>query len=173
MMFVRQKIPHKPWRGQAGDCHRAALASLFHLSIDDVPHFAEGAPPPHVFHQRVSDWLATMNLASVTWPLSGELTTVLNVIEACAPGVFWMLSGRARGGFNHTVIGRNNRVVHDPSRDSCGLAQPASDGFWWVTFLVVKEPDRPCYGPHAVGVQIHRISLWRALWEYFRPGLAL
>lgn len=163
MIAVKQKHRHVPWRGGYSDCHRAAIASLFHLSIDNVPHFADGNPSVREFNDRVDTWLAARNLTSVTVPFTGELNTVLAAFDACAPHAFCLLTGASKRGINHTVICRNGRIVHDPSPDRCGVVAPSSDGYFWFTIIVLKEPD--LYNPPEWLPDPPPQGFWARLWD--------
>ncbi len=41
MIPLMQRNHHDPANGIYGDCHRAAIASLLELPMDDVPHFCD------------------------------------------------------------------------------------------------------------------------------------
>ncbi|MEI6282792.1 MAG: hypothetical protein WCP82_08775 [Alphaproteobacteria bacterium] len=142
MIPVRQRIRHQPGRGIWGDCHRACLASMFHLPIEAVPHFGHDGPDVDRFNMRVRQWLANRNLAAANMPLSGTLPQVLHVLALCSPDSFWLLGGSDRNGHNHTVLGRGGKILHDPSPDRAGLAGPCTDGVFWVTYIVPMYPER-------------------------------
>lgn len=167
MIFHKQRHRHQPHRGVHGDCHRAALASIFELPLDAVPHFAEGSPPVAEFNRRIEDWLNERNLTSWTAPMQGELQRVLDALGNGSPSAYWLLSGRSKSGVDHTVIGRRGRIVHDPSPDNVGVIAPGAGGCFWVTFLLVREPQL-CRSTETVHVQIvRRKSLWERLSSFW------
>src|SRR6185312_8139263 len=105
MIPVRQQVQHDPARGHHGDCHRAALASLFELPISEVPHFADQGPSVGTFSARVAAFLAERNLCSVTLPLTGTLLDVLMGISNSCPHGYWLLTGTNKAsGQDHVVV---------------------------------------------------------------------
>lgn len=157
MKFHKQRFRHEPHRGIYGDCHRAALASLFELSLDDVPHFSDGGPTAAEFNDRVSAWLRVRNLTSVNIGVRGSLTEVLGGIDVVSPDAFWMLSGLDISGAQHTVICRRGRIIHDPARDMSTPLRPNANGEYTVTFLVIREPER-CVSADALPAA-HRLTV--------------
>lgn len=141
MKPVKQSTRHDPNAGAWGDCHRAALASIFELELEAVPHFAENYSGVEEFNRRVDAWLAKRNLTAVLIPYSGSLPQVLATMAVQAPGTVYLLGGSARG-VNHVVVGVGARVVHDPARYGMGLTGPADDGYFWVTLLVPRAPEK-------------------------------
>lgn len=154
MIPVKQRNRHDPDNSIYGDCHRAALASLLELPIDDVPHFCDEAqfPPdqyPLSSTQRL--WLLTRGLVSVDIAYPGEtsLDDVLETINNLNPGVLFILGGTSVNGTGHSVVAGNGRVVHDPgigapSNEHGSIIGPMSDGNWWLTFIgaaVAYEKD--------------------------------
>lgn len=142
MRAVRQQFRHQPDRGIHGDCHRAALASLFEMDLWEVPHFADGSPAVGRFHARVSTWLRERNLSSVTFPLQGRLSQVLDGVSNSCPDAYWLLAGTSRQGGDHLVICFGNEIVHDPGYGVRGLAGPCADGYYWATFLTPIDPSQ-------------------------------
>lgn len=137
----KQAFRHDPKRRIYGDCHRAALASIFELELDDVPHFADGWPTGAEFTRRVEAWLSHRNLGSANVPYNGDLREVLSSVKAGCPATHYLLGGMSRTGVGHTVICKDDMIVHDPSRDNVGIVGPMEDGFYWVTFFVPKRPE--------------------------------
>jgi hypothetical protein len=138
----QQLVRHDPARGHYGDCHRAALASLFEIPVAEVPHFAAGGPSEDTFDLRVAYWLAQRNLSSVTLPLSGSLLEVLSGMGNACPRGYWLLAGADRGGRDHMVVCHGREIVHDPGFGLRGLRGPCSDGYWWATFLTPLDPKQ-------------------------------
>lgn len=68
MIPLRQRNKHDPENGVYGDCHRAALASLLELPLDEVPHFCDesiykdNAEP---LSARERAWLLSRGLVSI------------------------------------------------------------------------------------------------------------
>lgn len=139
MIPVKQRNRHDPENGIYGDCHRAALASLLELPIDDVPHFCEG-PDDGGTTKRERKWLAQRGLTSINIVYPGEtsLDDVLTTVEAVNLGVMFILGGTSTAGCGHSVVAGCGRILHDPSLTNTGdhsIVGPMEDGYWWLTFI--------------------------------------
>lgn len=152
MIPVKQAITHEPAAGRWGDCHRAAIASVLKLPLKAVPHFADGGPSVEEFNARVRDFLNLHGLTPINAVYAGaELAAgpdlILEVVSALNPGTPFLLGGRSRHGGDHTVVCLDGVITHDPSHDEAGVVGPSSDGWYWVTFIGVLNPDaRPRCG---------------------------
>lgn len=165
----RQRHVHQPERGVYSDCHRAALATVFDVPIDEVPHFGIDAPSAAEFNARVEAWLALRNVTAVNLPISGSRAEVMRSMLVAAPSAYWLLGGCNRAGILHTVVCYGGLVVHDPSRDLPGIARPCRDGHFWATFLVPREPAlcRPLLAraPRFAVIRRWFATLWNDLFE--------
>lgn len=137
MTPIKQRNRHDPENGVYGDCHRAALASLLDLPIDDVPHFMEGLGPKdgEIFNRLQEQFLRSHGLTPVIFAISGTLETVLEQCEVWNPGQLYLLGGESRSGFGHTVIAGSGKIVHDPHPKEVGIVGPMDDGYYWITYL--------------------------------------
>lgn len=163
MIAAKQRFRHRPDRGVQGDCHRTVLACLMELDVDSVPHFSQDNPSIETHTARIDDWLGARNLAQANMPMMGTLADVLASLAAGSPGVYIMLTGRTKGGLHHSVIVRNGQIIHDPSLDRRDyIAAPCRDGFWWATFLVVRDPAQ--YVSLCPVVKRNRFA---EAWEFF------
>lgn len=135
MIPLKQRNRHRPAEGIWGDCHRAAIASVLELPLDDVPNFGEGGPNGEEFARRERDWLKGVGLVPIQVPFDAALDQVFRCVRAINPDVYFLLGGRSRTGVNHTVVGFNDAIVHDPSLDDAGIVGPCEDGYFWVTFF--------------------------------------
>ena len=142
MKFHKQRFRHNPARGIHSDCHRAALASVFDLELDDVPNFADGNPSAADFNTRVETWLGSRNVTAVNIPFAGSLTEALYAMDHASSCAFWIVGGRDSAGYRHTVVARRGGVIHDPSPDRYGALRPCADGFFWGTLLVLRDPEK-------------------------------
>lgn len=142
MTPIMQQFFHDPPRSY-GDCHRAALASLLDLSIDDVPHFMDGLGPSdgEVFHRREDDFLHSLGLDAIQIPvIAPDLETVIAAVASWNPTHdLFLLGGESSSGCGHTVVAGHNGVVHDPSPRNVGIVGPMSDGAYWITYIVGKR----------------------------------
>lgn len=138
MIPVKQRNTHDPANGVWGDCHRAAVATMLCLPIDQVPHFSDGWPPADVFKARERAFLASHGLVPIDAVYAGAEANpdlILHVVGAMNPDVPYLLGGQSRNGHDHTVVCLNDRIVHDPGIDDPGIVAPCKDGWYWVTFF--------------------------------------
>lgn len=136
MKALKQRNRHRPNDGIFGDCHRAAVASILELPLDGVPHFGEGGPDGDEFSRREREFLALRGLVPIYIPYPGEsLEQVFRCIKSLNPDIYYLLGGVSKTGVNHTVVARNDEIVHDPSLNDSGIIGPCVDGFYWVTFF--------------------------------------
>lgn len=135
MTPLKQRNHHRPDEGVYGDCHRAAIASILELPIDDVPHFCDPTqyPTDWVKHERA--WLLARGLVQITAIYAGELQDVLYSVSQLNPDTYCILGGTSRTGCGHSVVAFNGEIVHDPSLTDAGIVGPMDDGYYWVTFF--------------------------------------
>lgn len=131
----KQKFKHSPDNGIWGDCHRTAIACILNLDRDDVPNFGDGGPSGDEFTKRVNSWLLENGYVPVHTIYSCELGALLFTIAATNPDIYYLLGGRSRTGVDHTVVGLNDKIIHDPSLNDSGIVGPCDDGYYWVTYL--------------------------------------
>ncbi|WCD44210.1 hypothetical protein Lumi_071 [Xylophilus phage Lumi] len=136
MKYHTQAFRHNPEAGVYGDCHRTALACILDLERDDVPHFYEGGCDSSEFNRRCKEWLASQGLAEFKMVFNGELEGVLRTMKNVNPGVIYLLGCNSKNGCGHTVICKDDAILHDTSQDQSGVAGPMDDGYWWVDTLV-------------------------------------
>lgn len=163
MIAVKQRFVHRPHKGVYADCHRAVLASLLEMNIDTVPHFCQDNPSIEEHNRRIDEWLGARNLAQAGFPLSGTLSDTLLSMAVAAPRAYWMLTGRTKGGFHHSVVCLGGQIVHDPSPDKrVRIVAPCADGNFWATLLVVKDPAQ-----YVSLSPVVRRNRFREAWEFF------
>lgn len=140
MIPVKQEFIHDPENGQYGDCHRATIASLLELPIDQVPHFgAASKMEPTKFWELTQAFLMKHGVAMFEVParsgggffgLSDE-HKVHHIISGPSP---------RGGGVTHSVIGLDGRIVFDPHPDNTGLVGESDQ--WTYSFLVQSRPAK-------------------------------
>lgn len=136
MKPVWQRNRHDPANGVWGDCHRAAIASILELELDEVPHFYdEGRTAPEA-EQLEREFLASRGLVPITFTSQSDLDAMLRWIAHYNPGTCHLLGGQSRNGVMHTVICCDGQIVHDPSLDQSGIVgpQPGTE-YYWLTFF--------------------------------------
>jgi hypothetical protein len=134
---LKQRNRHNPERGVYGDCHRACVASILELSLDEVPHFCDGDPGPEAWTAAERSWLREKGLAPVSVAFAATLAEVFAYMLRVNPGVFYILGGTSKNGTGHSVIALEDRIVHDPSLDDSSIVGPMEDGYVWVTVYSV------------------------------------
>lgn len=148
MIPLKQRFRHDPDNGVTGDCHRAAIASVLELSLDEVPHIMDGMPSAEVAQERNDAFVATLGLVMIDFPFPGGddpvegLRIVLHNMAVCNRDVYYLLGGTSKNGCGHTVVCLNNDIVHDPVIDGSGIVGPMEDGFYWVTFFGTRRVKR-------------------------------
>lgn len=119
------------------DCMRACVATLFAVSLDDVPDLHEG------------DWIKTLR----EWSSERGFTFLSSTIgndtfhEQCSRGTF-IVAGKSPRGVTHAVIYRDGKLWHDPHPEGGGIEKvEAVDLF--VPFDSPKKLRQPAPAPEA------------------------
>lgn len=140
MRALKQRFKHNPEGGVWGDCHRASIATVLGLDLDDVPHFADGGCSGEEFARREREFLASRGIASISLPVSlaesssyGDLLAM--VAQQNGDDFVYLLGGTSRTGVNHTVVCRGSQIFNDPSLTDAGIIGPCADGYFWLTFF--------------------------------------
>lgn len=133
MKPLKQRFRHDPDNGIWGDCHRAAIASIFELPLDEVPHFLDKGVDSTIGAAAQDAWLATRKMGSFSVAFDIELIDLLEMMAINATDVFWILGGTSRNQVNHSVVACGGLILHDPSLDNSGIVAPCNDGHYWVT----------------------------------------
>lgn len=140
MTPVKQSLRHDPENGIWGDCHRAAMASLFDLPLKSVPHFWENGGNAEEGNLRVDEWLSARGFSSVGIPFTATFEEVMAMMDKQATNIHYLFVGTSKTGVNHTVIAKGGAIVFDPSLNESGIIGPCDDGFYWCEFIVPKNP---------------------------------
>ena len=118
-----------------GNCLQATIASVFELSLNDVPNFAEyfnfDDPDDRKWDDKFQEWLASKGCYS----LDLDATQGLDVIWK--PRGYHLIGGPSpRGDYDHAIVGHNGEAVHDPFPDgNCELIKHDS----WTIFVSIME----------------------------------
>lgn len=115
MRPVMQTILHGDPDGRAGNCLQAAVASLFDLPLDAVPHFYEDCTPENHQHGwlRFEKWLETFGL----YPRE----VLVDPRAPWAPSYLHIASGMSPRGVCHAVLHTGFQLTHDPHPDGGGV----------------------------------------------------
>lgn len=144
MTPVKQRFLHRPDEGQFGDCHRAAVASVLDLPLDEVPHFYEGGRAAAEAERVEREFLRSRGLVPVVVAFEADIGRVLKAMGAWNAGTHYLLGGMSKNGVGHTVVCLGGEIVHDPAIDGSGIVGPMEDGLFWITFFgaaVVAQPE--------------------------------
>ncbi len=139
MLKQKQKFKHDPDNDVWGDCFRTCIASLLDLDANIVPHFAHGCNTTEEWekcYQQTDEWLKERGLYFVQIPLTGDLETILEMMNNSNPTLNFLICGESKNGTNHNVVCRGGEIVCDPSLDDSGIVGPTDEGVIWVEFLV-------------------------------------
>lgn len=93
-----------------GNCMQAAVASLLHLPLDEVPHFAKSGDAETCW-TLFEDWLSSLGFE--VWLMPG------NALPACP----FLASGKTSRGTSHMVVMQGSTLIHDPHPTRAGLAE--------------------------------------------------
>ena len=129
MIPVTQTKLHIPDK-QNGNCMAAAFASILEMRIEDVPCF-EDMPAHGEGTSKKASWWNTLN----TWLLS--LGFLLIEPPKTFPGYF-IANGLSPRGFEHSVIYKGTKLVHDPHPSNDGISEITSA---WA--LLPLDPHAP------------------------------
>lgn len=132
MIPVDQKTKHDPKNNKFGDCLSATLASLLHLSIDDVPVFKGNNEDGSQFIEA-NAWLKKYGLALICIGANADHLKSIGVSGLWCGTVG--TSPRFKDSL-HATVGLDGIVAHDPHPDKTGLP----DGVTALDVLVVLEP---------------------------------
>jgi hypothetical protein len=137
MTPVKQLLRHKPHEGIYGDCHRAALASILEMPIEDIPHFGDlSLYSEEEWARAERDWLLGIGYIPISlFYETDDLAGVLFSTGYLNPDTYGILGGTSRNGVGHSVVICNGAIVHDPSQDDSGIIGPMKDGRFWVTWF--------------------------------------
>lgn len=135
MKRVMQTILHDDPAGRFGNCLQAAVAALFELEIDDVPHFYEDAKSATnhdpVGYKRFLDWFEDRGL---------HPREVAVVDRGAGPQPAWvwphLAFGKSPRGVEHAVIRQGFDIIHDPHPDGGGIEVRS------VLEILVSDPTK-------------------------------
>lgn len=100
-----------------GNCFQAALASVFELSLEEVPNFC--VDDPDDWYPTVNTWLGERYGLWLVLTQIGSGTT-----KPPSPQGYHLISGLSpRQGVRHSVVGLDGKMVHDPHPSGDGLAE--------------------------------------------------
>ncbi len=126
-----QTILHDPENGKFGNCFSAVIASLLHLSVDEVPVFSNDR-----WQIELNAWLKPYGLAYINFELAAFSQALKDFgIQGCHHEVAGP-SPRSTD-VHHACVGYDSELVFDPHPGRAGLQQITSCGIF-----VALEPWR-------------------------------
>lgn len=111
MKPVEQTKLHVPGK-QNGNCMAAAIASLLELPLSDVPNFEDmgmTTPKSDRWFESLKDWLFELGFELLIW----DQPVVLKG--------YYLVGGKSDRGFEHQVVYKNGKMIHDPHPDKTGI----------------------------------------------------
>lgn len=148
MKPVMQSIPTVDIeKGVFGDCFRACIASIFELSLCDVPHFVQLGSVPHAkggelrdgqshWWFYLTDWLRERDLVFFDLPYDGNSDEFLQALG------YTIITGLSpRGEWDHCVVGYRGEIVHDPHPAGGGVRTRKYLGVFARTFADTSSPE--------------------------------
>lgn len=140
MLLQKQLYRHDPANGVYGDCARTALACMLDLPVELVPHFAAKYwNDPEMWCQAVQEYLVQHDLYSVVVHYDASPADTMRAFGACNPGMYYLLSGRSRGGTDHVVICLDDKIYWDPAQNDSGIVDRGSSGFCTIELFVPRR----------------------------------
>ncbi len=133
---------HVPQVGTVGDCLRTCIACLLDLEPEQVPHFLQiwwdrdtnSVNKPGI-SSHINDWMAERGLVIVDLPYD-DIGLFSSMVERLNGKIRYIVTGRSATNNDHCVIYEGAEMVWDPSEVNAGLIGPASDGLYWMSFIV-------------------------------------
>lgn len=88
-----------------GNCFNACLATIFGLSLDDVPDFMKDS----LWYERFTDWsVKKLGLQPIDIQING----------CPIPRGYHIINGESKNGdYWHSVVGKDGEIFHDPHPD--------------------------------------------------------
>ncbi len=117
---------------EQGNCMAACLASLFEISLDDVPDFG-GQITNGQWYITLSDWLRVRNLELVVTPAKGYPPPMGPYLLATKSTTL------ANPDDGHLVIAQNGHVTHNPHPAATLEGEP--EGIWLLVVLDVAKME--------------------------------
>lgn len=115
MIGVMQTIMFEENAIVGGNCVQAAVASIYELPIDAVPHFIQFTR----WGEALKMWVEDQGAKLLLWDHGGEPRDIPLLAFGKSP----------RGDFRHAVVWQGGKMVHDPHPDGTGL-DGYPDEFW-------------------------------------------
>ncbi len=135
-----------PELSMEGDCHRTAIAIIFGLDAEEVPHFCEDSPSFQDVVDAEKQWLLKRGFCHAHWVIDGDrsLEAVLEETKRLFPGSPVMVMGSSER-LNHVAVALDGKIFCDPATGEARtiLVGPADDGLWWVTIFTVAHTWSP------------------------------
>ena len=131
MKPVNQQYEHNPVEGVYGDCHRACIASILELGIEDVPHFFFDNCDGDTFYQRVREWVKLQGYSYFEVSFEEDPREWMKMKN---PDVYYILGCSLSSGVGHSVVCLNDQIVHDPLNQETGQIG-LLDGHYWIDII--------------------------------------
>lgn len=110
--------------GEKGNCMAACVASIFELSLKQVPNFADPTTAKGDWFRIFWEFVHSLGYEPIYWSAEGEgsLIDFDNLPEhlMCIQP-FYLQCGPAERGFSHATVGWKGHVIHDPYPSRAGL----------------------------------------------------
>lgn len=121
MIPVKQTVLHDPANGKIGNCFSAVLASLLHISIEDIPNFQD----PINWIRDLNIWLRPYGLGYMNYEDYDIWTDHQELL-----GSYHSISGNTNRSIDvsHACVGLDAQMVFDPHPSNSGLTKVNSYG---------------------------------------------
>ncbi|MCW5697896.1 MAG: hypothetical protein KIS96_14345 [Bauldia sp.] len=141
MLYHKQLFRHRPDEGIFGDCYRTAVACILDMPPQLVPHEHRVMTGDEQM-ALIDAFLSPLNIVRIAVPFQiAELKQALAVANWMTKGLPYVFTGTSANGTHHCVVGRQDRIIHDPAQDDSGIVGPTDDGHFWIELLVQPLGD--------------------------------
>ena len=115
-----------------GDCLAACVASIFEVSIKDVPHLDEDS-----WHQNLREWLNARSFSFVYIESDAQSLAAPDGLSIACQS-FYVSTGEYAGEKRtHCVVSHNGTTIWDPWPGSGTFSQKSPETVSWIVFTVL------------------------------------
>jgi hypothetical protein len=130
---------HDPANGIYGDCWRTVIACLLDKPVDTIQHEHkpyDGGEQTAIVRGYLQG--LGLDLFTIAYEIKTleDVQSVMDIMQANNPRVYYMMSGMSRTGVNHVVICKGDKIVHDTSLTNSGIIGPQDNGQLLIEIIV-------------------------------------
>lgn len=135
-----KKVTQTLLGSEVGNCFAACIASMFELTIDEVPNFCADK---EMWWRNLQAWLKPMNLAFVELQMPEDKMPPLPILS---DGMLCLATGKGPRGLMHAIVVRYGTdgtmhwldTAHDPHPSREALVETR-----YLGWFIVLDPSKP------------------------------